>query len=112
MTWAGLINYRGGAGRQNALSAVSGQEHGVGREGHDFPGANNLVHPVVAGFPGEFVDQAENPGHRPTPGLLLGPAGQRFGHLVHENHFAARVGGDDPFADGAQSHPQALFLGG
>src|SRR5205823_7986857 len=45
-------------------------------------------------------------------GFAVGPAGEFFGDLVHQNDAAIDIGGDDAVADGAERDVEAFFFGG
>ena len=56
----------------------------------------------------------ENFGQDMTFGVLLRPAGERFGNRIEEAHPAAAIGGDDAVPDtakGGRHDPLALFEG-
>ena len=98
---AGVGTDRSGAVVDGDFPAVFGQQRVVVQT-DDGSLAQHFFHRRFHRLTGMFIDNAEHFGDVFAPGFRLRPAGQPFGHRVHEPDASMFVGGDDGVADAVQ----------
>src|SRR6185312_9295569 len=71
-------------------------------EPDDVSGLDDLGYWILDGLPRALVHDPENRRKWPMARLLERPAGEGFGHTIHEAHACGRVRDDDCIADARQ----------